>query len=258
MRREGSPRITGLVLVVALVATASLAFFCPPRTQAADPEPEARLGVDPRGVLIRDWFGFAYYSPASQGGPQTDVCLTRDNAGNRTLIAIDGVASPEDPEPIFATVGGVNGADTVTFAGRTANCYYIVRGKRGGGNGAGGSGGDSNWISEFDSNPATPHFVVTINHRERSDDDMFMVGGRSVIRVELHDEDDATRGSASFTLGQQPAEHDGTGSVRFVDANGTPVDPNQPRIVTRDAPNEEVYAEGLDLGDVLVIARQAN
>jgi len=210
---------------------------------------EAKLGEDQRNRACPPNFGFAYYTADSS---TTDICTTLDTSGNHTLVATDGVASPDNPEPIIHFVG-LNGQDTVTFEGRTAECYYIVTGKR-----AAGSGGGSaaKWNSEFDSNQETAHFVVTINVRERSDDDVCVEDIPSLVRVELHDEVYATGGSATFVLRQEPAPG-GTAAVTFVDANGNAIDPSVPRTVSVDSPNTDVYIKGAELGTVIIIADEA-
>ncbi len=148
----------------------------------------------------------------------------------------------------------------VTFEGRTSQCYYIVTGTYGG---SGGSGPPPQWNSEFDTNFSTPHFVVTINDRDSSNDDQFCQGYPSLIRVELVDYLNQTGGYGWFTLSQKPTYQGGTGSVIFVDANGNPIqlDTNgntAPFMVTTSSPNVDVYAEGADLGDVEITAQQAS
>ncbi|MFW6106686.1 MAG: hypothetical protein ACOC8H_00850 [bacterium] len=255
MRREVWVRFVVSLCVVLLVGQFG---------SALGANPQARLGTDERSGPCAPNFGFAYYEKGDPSpGGATDICSTLDSAGNDTLKAKDGVASPENPEPILHFVGQ-DGDNTVTFVGRTGNCYYIVRGvHRSSGGGGGGSGGGTGggsapqWLAEFDSNQETARFVVTLNDRNRSDDDLFVLGERSLIRVELHDEDDATGGSTQFTLSQQPTSLGGTGLVRFVDSGGNEVDPDVPRTVSTDAANEEVYAEGVELGHVTITAQKA-
>lgn len=211
---------------------------------------EAQLGEDQRNRACPPNFGFAYYTTDAS---TTDICTTLDNSGNHTLVATDGVASPENPEPIMHFVGR-DGQDTVTFEGRTAECYYIVTGTRASG---GGGGSAAKWNSEFDSNQETAHFVVTINVRERSDDDVCVEDIPSLVRVELHDEVYATPGYASFVLRQQTADAGGSAAITFVDSNGNAIDPDVPRTVYVDSPNTDVYAKGADIGVVIIIADEA-
>lgn len=247
-----------------------LAMLVRPETHGATGQ--AQLGVDQRGRSCEPNFGFAYYTADTS---MTDTCKTLDRSGNDTLIVTGGVASPENPEPVLLV--GKSGS-TATFTGRTGNCYYIVTGVYGGGGGGGGgvggSGGTATWKSEFDSQRTQPHLVVTINDRDRSDDDVFGATG-SLIRVELHDEANMTGGSTTFVLRQQAADPNGTAEVTFVDATGNaitmvpyvdadgnpvndadghPITRSLPYTVTKDAPNVEVYAKGAKRGTVIIIA----
>jgi hypothetical protein len=212
---------------------------------------EATLGEDQRNRPCPANFGFAYYE---KDATEVDICTTLDNSGNHTLVATDGVASPENPEPIMHYVG-LDGEDTVTFVGRTEECYYIVTGTRASGN-ANVGGRVTKWNSEFDSNQETAHFVVTINVRERSDDDVCVEDIPSLVRVELHDEVYATPGYASFVLRQEPAPG-GTAAITFVDSGGNAIDPDEPRTVYVDSPNTDVYIKGAELGTVIIIADEA-
>jgi hypothetical protein len=116
---------------------------------------------------------------------------------------------------------------------------------------------DSESEPESDSSRKDPYFVVTINDKERKDDDVFCGGGRSLIRVELYDDDNVVSGTARFKLSQQPASPNGTGAVRFVDKDGKKIDPNKPRTVHAGIPNEEVYGEGVEFGRVAITAEGA-
>ena len=215
----------------------------------------AQLGQDPRspenGKITSDNFGFAFMQNVLKDSPQSDTCTTVDKHGRHTLTAIDGVASPENPEPILCRLSG----DTATFEGRTGDCYYMVTGLYGGGPGTGGSGDISKWNSDFDTNSDelnARHFVVYINERYRSDDDRFVIDGTSSIAIELHN---TLSGSYQryFKLTQQPLS--GNGSVVFVNSDGTPADPDQVYQITPDQP-VCVYAKGADEGVVVITASE--
>lgn len=244
-------RLLRMMVVLAAVAFANQSAF------AGDGQ--AQLGQDPRlpanGQTISDNFGFAFMQNVQKGSPQTDTCATVDKQGNHTLTAIDGVASPENPEPILCTLNG----DTATFSGRTGDGYYMVTGAYGGGGGGGGAGGGiaPTWQSDFDTNPDeiyTPHFVVYINERYRSDDDEFTMNDSSRVTVELHNAV-SVMGSVHFKLSQIPLE--GEGAVTFVDASDTPIDPDQVHVVFRGEPFV-IYAKGLHVGVVSIIAHQTD
>lgn len=256
------------ITAVALVLGLS---YAGPTGDAADGH--AKLGQDPRspanGQIISDDFGFAFMQnvqKTSPGGPGfTDTCQTLPKDGsNAVLTAIDGVASPENPEQIYCTLSG----DTAIFTGRTGDCYYMVTGVYGGANGGGGGGGPGGgngtarnrrlWHSEFDTNndEAAPHFVVYINERYSSEDDFFVVNWISRISVELHNVvgmDPAT--SVNFKLSQTPLA--GNGAVTILKPDGTPADPNQ---IYQIRPGETVTvnARGLSTGVVSIIAEQTN
>lgn len=257
MRRTGAERAVRFVLVFSVLLLAGRFAL------GMDANPLAELGTDERGGPCPPDFGFAYYVASPVPGGATDVCETEDGVGGRALEATDGVASSENPEPILHLIGEY-GPNTVTFIGRTGNCYYIVTGRYLpdgiGGGGVGGVGGEEpeEWTSEFASNEETPYFVVTINNRHRSDDDRFFIGGRSLIRVELHDEGGVMpNGFARFILTQQPTPGHEEGAVQFVDAAGEEIDPTEPRDVYTGVPNEEVYATGVEEGHVTIMALQA-
>lgn len=120
------------------------------------------------------------------------------------------------------------------------------------------SDSDSDSESSSDSEKKTAYFVVTLNDKDRKDDDVFGFGMPTLVRVELHDEDNVTGGSARFTLSQEPAPPDKTGAVKFVDKSGKKIDPNKPRTVFKGIPNEEVYAEGTEIGHVTIAATDAS
>jgi hypothetical protein len=200
---------------------------------------QAQLGVDQRNRPCRPDFGFAYYVPDTVQGGATDVCTTLANSGNHTLTATDGVASPENPEPILQRVG-LNGqvlqADAVTFEGRTGDCYYMVTGVyagQGGQGSQGGEGGDeeAERTSDFDSSQ-TPHFVLYINQRYNSEDDNVTLDEVSTVSVELANP--ANSNPIHFRLSQQTLS--GSGLVQILQDDGVTPEP-----IRSDGKTERTY-----------------
>lgn len=260
MRKWSLP---GMTVAVIAVVTSSVQMVL-----AADGQ--AQLGQDPRqpanGKIISDNFGFAFMQNVEKKGVGgqgfTDTCTTLDKKGNHTLTATDGVSSPEHSEAILFTLKG----DTVTFSGRTGECYYMVTGKYGGGGSGGGQGGSAGgaggatreWNSDFDTDrdeTNTPHFVVYINARYRSKDNYFRIGSNSVVSVELHNRLGVT-GTRYFKLTQQPLLNTG-GAVTFLKDDGTPVDPDKVYPINPDG-TVSVFATGATEGTVSVIAYETN
>jgi len=236
-----------IALVAAILGAGGMAFGA---------DPVAELGKDPRnqpsGQSSSPNFGFQFYTPNYVEGGATDNCKTIPKQGdNRALVATDGVWMPENPDPIRKTIAG----DTVTFEGRTGQCYYIVTGRyvNAGGGGTGGEGTPPTWQSDFNSDQG-PYFVVYINESQRSDDDFFTMSDASRVTVELRNAEGIT-GSVHFKLSQEPLE--GAGEILFVDADGSPVDPDMVRVVF---PGESAvaYAKGAHVGVVSITAHQTD
>ena len=169
-------------------------------------EGEARLGVDARPIERRPVgledtpanFGFAYMTDVQSTFMDTCKTLPKNDNAGVSLRATDGVASPENMEMIYHQCNG----DTVNFMGRTGQCYYMVTGVYVQGQGTGPGSGKPIWHSDFDTNQSqTPHFVVYVNDRYRSDDDQIS-GDTDVVWVEV---EGASRGSVHyFVLSQAP------------------------------------------------------
>jgi hypothetical protein len=174
------------------------------------------------------------------GATFTDTCQTLPKSeDNATLVATDGVASPENPEPILQIVGkdanGNNAPDTVTFTGRTGDCYYMVSGNyaRNGGTAqsgaAAGTTGGSGWTADFDTKSSSWHFVVYINERYRSDDDYFLIGLASMVNIEVANPTDPNcPHPIYFQLSQQPTVPGGNGQVEIMTDDGANVEPVGP------------------------------
>lgn len=253
-----------LLLVLLLIICSSQA------ASAADGM--ATLGEDPRPYAVilssnvqkipdvSNWvsgqFGFAYMQDVQKGSSQTDYCYTQPRAGSSaTLKALDGVASPENAEPIVRTVGYPS-ANAVKYEGRTGDCYYLVMGTYAGG--TGGSGGEtSHWYSEFDTNqnPASPHFVLTINGRYSSIDDRIELGyGSFPITVELQNSGH-NPGEIYFRLFQTPLDAvEFSGAVSFVDGDGATSGVH----AVNNTSQEMVFAVGSASGMVSLIAMQTD
>jgi hypothetical protein len=208
---------------------------------------QATLSIDQRGRPAPDNFGFAFMENVQRSSPGgatfTDACQTLPKPGdNATLVAMDGVASSENPEPILRIVGkdanGNNAPDTVTFTGRTGDCYYMVSGNyvSNGGttaqSGPGQSTGGPGWTADFDTNSDTTHFVVYINDRYRSDDDCFFVDRVSTVYVEVANPKSTS--TIGFRLSQQTLSEDGV--VQILQDDGVTPEPIRP-----DGTTEKIY-----------------
>lgn len=252
-----------LLIVLLLIVCSSQA------ASAADGT--ATLGEDPRPYAVilssntrkgigDDWvsdqFGFAYMQNVQKGSPQTDYCYTNPRAGSSaTLKAIDGTASPENPEVIERDVGA-SGPNSVVFEGRTGDCYYLVMGTYSGG--TGGFGGEtSHWYSEFDTNesPTSPHFVVTIEERYCEADDRFPIDSAPTkIVVELQHAG-GIEGAIYFRLYQMSlpdADLGNDGAILFPDSDDDGTFSCMHSVYKDN--QSEVYAVGMVKGKVSVIA----
>jgi hypothetical protein len=245
----GSQPTTGLLVVLLSVAMGGQLAWAA--------SGEAQLGVDERNRPCGLNFGFAFYTA---DGSTTDTCTTLDSSGNHTLVVTDGVASPEIAEPVLKE--SMSG-DTITFSGRTGDCYYMVSG----GNGSAASGGGApQWTSDFDSS-TSPHFVVYINDRYNSSDDVFTYGNISTVSIELANPADSN--PVSFRLSQQ-SPNNGNGKVDILQDDGATPEPLgsdgqtervytiTPDFTEPNGPRVTVQVMGLDPGDVIIIATDAN
>lgn len=219
---------------------------------------QAQLQIDQRGRDCPPNFGFAYYTADSNA---TDTCTTLDSSGNHTLVVTDAVASPENPEPVLmqSAIG-----DTVTFSGRTGMCYYMVTGQYGCVPCAGGGGGSapSYWTADFDSSRDS-HFVVYINERYNSDDDVFTDGSISTVYIEVANP--ANNNTVSFRLSQQSSDN---GKIVFLQDDGITPEPLmldgktekaytiQPDTTQPNGPRVSVKVTGLDPGEIIVTATE--
>ena len=200
MTAHSSRLALGALLFIALAHTAIGA------------EGEATLGIDQRNRTCPENFGFAFVEGVNSG---YDTCKTLDKDGNSTLKAIDGVASPQNSEPIFHSIAG----DTVTFDGRTADCYYMVTGVH---TGSGpGRGGNSPWNADFDTKLSQAHFVAYINQRYNSDDDYFGVDAISIVYIEVANP--TSTNTVHFKLSQQRLSD--SAEVQIMQDNGVDPEP---------------------------------
>lgn len=272
MTKSTRPIIAAVVLLLALAGLPAYTA----NAQVLGGTGTATLGQDLRlGRAAPPNFGFAFMQGPGGGAvledpthqqSYSDTCATLDNQGNNTLTATDGVASPEYPEMVYAELNGTN---TVTFAGRTCDCYYMVTGAYAAGSGGSGGSGTSTWDSDFDTNnqyPAltTPHFVVYINDRYSSEDDVFNYGSNSTVFIEVANPTSSS--TVSFQLSQQSSNN---GKVDIMQDDGVTPEPLtddgktqrvytiQPSLTEPNGPFVAVQVTGLDPGDVIIIATEA-